>query len=82
MFHYSFLGVYFTDVPDLKLGFGSSGLVLCRVLVGNEFEDQSTANVPTGYHTKVLKNFGGSCNLRIVPNPDRILPCYTIRTQR
>jgi hypothetical protein len=79
-------GSYFSEFPSVSLRYGK-GLLLCRILPGNEFVDSSNANIPEGYHSKKVRpqqnNSGaGAANLSgemiIIENSDQILPFFVI----
>ncbi len=79
-------GNYFSEFPSISLRYGK-GLLLCRILPGNEFVDSSNANIPEGYHSKKVRpqqdNSGaGAANLSgemiIIENSDQILPFFVI----
>lgn len=75
-------GIYFSEFPDVSIGYGS-GLLLCRVLPGREYVDQTARNIPAEYDSKkVQPNQQDSGLMIIVENSDQILPTYIVHLKR
>ena len=71
-------GIYFSEYPDLKIGLSVSGLLLCKVMPGKEYLDQSYRLIPEHYNSKRVLASAGSEEILIVENSSQILPCYFI----
>ena len=71
-------GIYFSEFPDYSLGYGE-GLLLCRLLPGKEFVDESGHNIPKGFNSKKVRPYKDNNGFMIViENTDQILPMYVI----
>jgi len=69
-------GVYFSEFPDISLGYGA-GLLLCRVMLGRTFTGQG---LPEGWDSKlVAPDNQGKGQMVVVPNTKQILPAFIIR---
>ena len=80
-------GNYFSEFPSVSLRYGK-GLLLCRILPGNEFVDSTpNINIPEGYNSKKVRpqqdnpvasvsNLSGE--MIIIENSDQILPFFVI----
>eukprot|EP00667_Euglena_gracilis_P000085 EG_transcript_85 len=80
------LGFYFSEFPDISLGYGQH-LLLCQVLVGKEYDEQPRDNfngkpLKAGYNShRVQANAAGCAAMVIVADPDQILPLYVLHVQ-
>ena len=76
-------GIYFSEFPDVSIGYGT-GLILCKVLPGKSNPcDQSAPNakIPLGYDSNIVRphqDQQGRAEMIVIDNPDQILPCYVI----
>ena len=77
-------GHYFSEFPDTSLGYGCS-LLLCRILPGKEYIDNTSLNIPNGFNSKkVVKGSALDSDrntlgqMMIIENSDQILPCFVM----
>ena len=86
-------GNYFSEFPAVSLGYGQ-GLLLCRILPGKEFVDNSNSNIPADYNSKKVllgdrrastaastataSATNVSGKMIIIENSDQILPFFVI----
>ena len=76
-------GVYFSEHPACKIGYEGSGLILCRLMPGNEMLDDSTKLIKDDCHSKRVPARGGATEeVVVVENSSQILPCYVIHLER
>ena len=69
-------GVYFSEFPDISLGYGA-GLLLCRVMLGRTYSGQG---LPEGWDSKlVAPDSQGKGQMVVVPDTRQILPAFIIR---
>ena len=72
-------GIYFSEYPDVELGFIGSGLLLCKVMPGNEYLDKSYRLIPDDYNSKRVLASEGREEILIIENSSQILPLYFIK---
>ena len=72
-------GIYFSEYPDIELGYIGSGLLVCKVMPGNEYLDKSYRLIPDNYHSKRVLASEGREEILIIENSSQILPCYFIK---
>ena len=72
-------GIYFSEYPDVELGYIGSGLLVCKVMPGNEYLDKSYRLIPDDYHSKRVPASEGRDEILIIENSSQILPCYFIK---
>jgi hypothetical protein len=66
-------GIYFSEFPDTSLGYGDGGLLLFRVLPGEEYKDGG--NKPAKFDSKkVGGNVEGFGNMLIVEDSSQFVP--------
>ena len=76
-------GIYFSEFPDVSIGYGS-GLILCNILPGKSYCcDQGLQNnrIQPGYDSNIVRphqDQQGRAEMVVIDNPDQILPCYVI----
>ena len=75
-------GIYFSEYPDLHLGYSDSGLLLCKVMPGHEYLDKSYRLIPDNYNSKRVLASEGCEEMLIVENSSQILPCYYIHLDK
>jgi len=69
-------GVYFSEFPDISLGYGP-GLLLCRVMLGRTY---TGSGLPEDWDSKlVAPDDQGKGQMVVVPNTKQILPAFIIR---
>lgn len=72
-------GVYFSESPDVSAGYGA-GLLLCRVLLGEVWVDSTSRDIPSPYHSKLVKtDFEGRGKVIVVADTSLILPAFIIK---
>ena len=71
-------GIYLSEYPDLRLGLSDSGLLLCKVMPGNEYLDKSYRLIPNDYNSKRVPSSKGMEEILIIENSSQILPCFFI----
>ena len=72
-------GVYFSEYPDVSAGYGA-GLLLCRVLLGQVWEDATSRDIPAGWNSKVVRpDSRGRGRIIVVPDTRQILPAFVIK---
>merc|ERR1719186_1122447 len=72
-------GVYFSESPDISAGYGA-GLLLCRVLLGEVWDDSTGRDIPPPYHSKIVKtDFEGRGKVIVVADTAFILPAFVIK---
>ena len=74
-------GIYFSEYPDIELGLIGSGLLMCKVMPGNEYLDKSYRLIPPNYDSKRVLASEGREEILIIENSSQILPCYFITLQ-
>ena len=68
-------GVYFSEFPDISLGYGS-GLLLCRVMLGRTY---TGSGMPEEWDSKLVSpDHQGKGQMVVVPNTKQILPAFII----
>ena len=78
-------GNYFSEFPAISLKYGD-GLLLCRILPGKEYIDNSNCDIPQGYNSKKVllrqpsetEAVDASGEMIIIENSDQILPFFVI----
>ena len=77
-------GIYFSEFPDISLGYGKS-LLLCMVLPGRSFDcvgSMSNASLQAGFDShRVQKDEDGMGQMLVIFNVDQILPCYVLHLE-
>jgi len=69
-------GVYFSEFPDISLGYGA-GLLLCRVMLGRTYTGHG---LPPGWDSKLVSpDTEGKGQMVVIPNTKQILPAFIIR---
>jgi len=69
-------GVYFSEFPDISLGYGP-GLLLCRAMLGRTY---TGSGMPDGWDSKLVSpDDQGKGQMVVVPNTEQILPAFIIR---
>jgi len=72
-------GVYFSEYPDVSAGYGA-GLLLCRVVLGQVWEDATSRDIPAGWNSKVVRpDSRGRGRIIVVPDTRQILPAFVIK---
>jgi len=73
-------GIYFSEktaIPDKYSVGNKKALLLCRVLLGNEF--LGTGNIPEGFDSKsVNPDQDNRAAINIIKDVDQILPCFVL----
>ena len=67
-------GIYFSEYPDIEIGNSESGLLLCKVMPGNENIDKSYRLIQEGYQSKRVLASEGQEETLIIENSSQILP--------
>jgi len=68
-------GVYFSEFPDISLGYGT-GLLLCRVMLGRTY---TGSGMPEDWDSKLVSpDQQGKGQMVVVPNTEQILPAFII----
>ena len=75
-------GIYFSEFPDISIGYGT-GLLLCKVLPGKSYRcDQSfSGSLMDGFDSHIVRPRSEEQDrgeMIVINNPDQILPCYVI----
>lgn len=78
-------GNYFSEFPAVSLKYGD-GLLLCRILPGEEYVNSDDCDIPPGYNSKkvLLREIPGtdianaSGEMIIIENSNQILPFFVI----
>ena len=80
-------GIYFSEFPDVSMGYGSK-MLLCMVLPGKAYDvtqSKSMLGVPCepGYDShRVAADTKGRGRELVIFDPDQILPCYVVNYTR
>ena len=81
-------GIYFSEFPEVSMGYGDGGLILCKVLPGKSYicgVRGTPSHIQSGYDSHIVKPDGecqGKGQMLVIENPDQILPCYVIQFTR
>jgi len=72
-------GHYFSEFPDVSAGYGQ-GLLLCRILLGNSWNDSTGSNITEQYNSKIVRADGeGKGWAIVIPDSTQILPAFVIK---
>ena len=72
-------GIYLSEYPDIELGYIGSGILMCKVMPGNEYLDKTYRLIPENYNSKRVLASEGREEILIIENSSQILPCYFIK---
>ena len=73
-------GIYFSEFPSISQGYGMH-LLLCRVMLGNPYQD-SGHKIPEKFQSKIVRpNEVGKANMIVIHNEDQILPAFIVELE-